>query len=121
MLMKRFGLVGLAAGTLIAQSLTAYWFVPYRGLRRLRMGLRQYLGSVLVPCAAVFVIALGLSLLSITIMDSPGHFVRLATVCLISGLVLAAATWLLVMDSHQRYRTSTWLGLHGMFGSPASK
>lgn len=119
-LMKFFGLVGLAAGTLIAQALTAYWFVPYRGLRRLKMGRWQYLGGVLLPCAIVFAVALGLSFLAIRLWSSPPHLIRLVVACGISGVVLAAAAWLLVLDGHQRNRASAWLGFRRPAGSTPS-
>jgi len=109
-LMKRFGLIGLAAGTLIAQSLTAYWFVPYRGLHRLQFGLGRYLTQVMLPCVTVFVVAGSLSLFVAILARGSGDGIRFGSVCFASGIVLAAAMWLLVLDGHQRRRIAAWIG-----------
>lgn len=119
LLMKRFGLIGLAAGTLAAQLLTAHWYVPFRGLRRLQMGLRSYLGLVFTPCALVFALALGLSFLAVALAGSVPDWARLAIASAVSGIILAAAAWRLVLDAHQRGRLMAWIGLRLPIGSLA--
>lgn len=114
-LMNYFGLIGLAAGTLIAQLLTAHWFVPYRGLQRLQFGFSRYLGSVLMPCILVFTVAAGMSFFAVTLASTSTDWIKLASACLASGAVLAAAMCLFVLDSSQRRRVSAWIGWRTAF------
>jgi O-antigen/teichoic acid export membrane protein len=120
-LMKRFGLIGLAAGTLIAQLLTAHWFVLYRGLHRLQFGFNRFLLSVLVPCLIVFAAATLLSFLTVVFVHSSPDWVRLGGASAAAGLVLIAAMWLFILDRHQRNRASAWISLRLSFNPPSSK
>jgi O-antigen/teichoic acid export membrane protein len=104
-LIKRFGLIGLAAGTIIAQFLTAYWFVLYRGLRRLQFGFKRYCFSVFLPCLLVFGAALAATNIIVGATQGQSDWFRLLGACLGSGTVLALAMWFLVLDTNQRGRT----------------
>jgi len=103
-LIKRFGLIGLAAGTVVAQLLTTYWFVLYRGLRRLRFEFKLYLSSVFAPCALVFAGAFAASYLIVNVVDGQSDWFRLIGACVGSGSVLAIALWFLVLNANQRGR-----------------
>jgi O-antigen/teichoic acid export membrane protein len=111
LLMKRFGVAGLAAGTLIAQLLTAHWFVLYRGLHRLQFGFNRYLMSVLIPCLLVFAAAWFLSFCTVTLAGPVPDWAKLGGASLATGLVLVTAMWLLVLDPHQRIRAIEWIGV----------
>jgi O-antigen/teichoic acid export membrane protein len=52
----RFGLIGIASSTLLAQLVTNHWYMVYRGLGRLRISLRSHLVNVLLPVSALFVL-----------------------------------------------------------------
>lgn len=106
LLMPRFGLTGLAAGTLTAQLLTAYWFVPYHGLRRIGIGFRAYFTSVLAPCASVFVVALtlGFTVIGHLPKSGLGDWQKLTVACLVGGVMLLGAMWWLVLEANQRNR-----------------
>src|SRR5262249_40801212 len=109
-LTKRFGLVGLATATLMAQLLTAHWFVLLRGYKRLQLTLRQYGTSTFIPCVAVFLIAWGLSFIFATVAQPYGDLARLFSATLAACLVLVATIWFLVLDRGQRARLLSIIG-----------
>jgi O-antigen/teichoic acid export membrane protein len=108
-LTTRFGLLGLAVATVIAQLSTAHWFVLYRGFRRLEFGVDRYFVSILAPCGAVFVCALGLSFFAATATNPFSDWLKLAATSLSGGLVLLGALWFLVLDTNQRHRLLIFL------------
>lgn len=118
-LTKQFGLFGLAAATLVAQLLTAHWFVLYRGLKRLRITIHDYVTSILIPCALVFAAAFGLSFLVATLAGPWGDAIKVASVVATAGLVLASVIWLLVLNRDQRARVAAFVGLS--FAAQSSK
>jgi len=114
---QRFGLVGLAGATLVAQLLTAHWFVIYRGLRRLQFGFNRYVVSVLIPCTLVFIVACGLSFFAATLANSFSGWFKLGATSVSAGLVLLAALWFLVLNANQRDRFLVFVNLRA-FGAP---
>lgn len=55
-LVKHFGLLGVALGTLCAQLLTNNWYVPFISFRHLRIPIFEYLRKTIVPLCAVFIL-----------------------------------------------------------------
>lgn len=110
-LTKQFGLLGLAAATLVAQSLTAHWFVLYRGLKRLRISIRDYIASIFIPCALVCAVAFGVSFLVAALTSPWGDAIKVLSAAAAAGLVLVGAIWLLVLNSNQRARAGAIVGL----------
>ncbi len=108
-LISRLGLPGLAVATVIAQSLTAHWYVLYRGLRRLKMSAGRYIHSVLMPCMFVFAVAFGLSYSIVTTTAHGNDWLRVVAACATSGAVLVTACWLLVLDGNHRARVAGWV------------
>jgi O-antigen/teichoic acid export membrane protein len=51
----RFGLIGIASSTLIAQLATNHWYMVYRGLKRLRISFESHMVHVILPVAGLFV------------------------------------------------------------------
>jgi O-antigen/teichoic acid export membrane protein len=107
----RFGLTGIALGTLMALALTNHWFMSYRGLRRLGMSVWQHASRVLFPvslafaatCASVWLVEQPLS-------DAPNWIVVLAGGG-VAGLMLAATLWILTLDKSERARALVYLSL----------
>jgi O-antigen/teichoic acid export membrane protein len=100
----RFGLLGIAASTLLAQLVTTHWYMVYRGLRRLRIGLRSYVAGVLAPVVVLFLLvmlAVGAPI-SLGVFATEWHAV-LGGVCL-AGLLLAGFYWCLVLEPNHRER-----------------
>lgn len=57
-LAKSWGLVGVAAGTMIAQMLTNNWYVPHKSLQVLGIPLKEYARRTLLPLAGLLLLAL---------------------------------------------------------------
>ena len=60
--LKRFGLVGAAGGSVLAQLLTNNWYVVWYTLRRLGVGLVDYVNRVLAPLAGTALLLAALAL-----------------------------------------------------------
>jgi len=103
-LTNRFGLIGLACSSVVAQTLTTHWFVIYRGFRRLQFGFARYLTSILAPCIVVFAAAYGLTYFAAKAGDPSSRWVRVGSSAITAGLVLLVALWLLVLNANQRGR-----------------
>jgi O-antigen/teichoic acid export membrane protein len=106
----RFGLIGIAAATLIAQLTTNHWFMVYRGLRRLKMSLREHVLGTLVPVSFLFV----LTFLCVRCGASfvHGHMVwaQVAVGGAIAAFILLGFFWQLVLNRTQRRRLGAWAG-----------
>ncbi len=111
LLMRLFGLAGLAAATLLAQLLTAHWFAPYHSFRRLQISLRSYLAHMAGPCAVVFTAALCVSYTAVTLLKEESDWIKLILASLGSGTVLIVALWRLVLDPNQQARIINYLQL----------
>jgi O-antigen/teichoic acid export membrane protein len=107
----KFGLTGIALGTLLALALTNHWFMAFRGLGRLRMSLWQHGSRVLVPVSLVFAVT-GVSvwLVEQPLREAPSWSGVLAGV-IVAGLILAAALWILALDKSERTRALSILSL----------
>jgi O-antigen/teichoic acid export membrane protein len=110
-LAARFGLTGIALGTLIALALTNHWFMTFRGLRRLRMSIWQHGLQVLVPVTVVFVTTcVSVWLVKHALHDAPPWGVVLAGGT-VAALILAVSLWVLTFDKSERARALTYLNL----------
>lgn len=85
-LAHRYGLIGVALGTLLAQILTNNWFVPMYSLRHLRIRFSRYLLYVVLPLAAVFAVFAGGNFLLHRAVLVHSNFVQV-----VSGLILNCA------------------------------
>jgi O-antigen/teichoic acid export membrane protein len=98
----RYGLFGIALATLLAQGATSYWFMCYRGLRRLRMSLRTHLREVVAPLCLLLIVTLVMVRSLTSFMNGkPDLLIVLAAVSA-TGLLFGCTIWLLVLDSSQR-------------------
>jgi len=109
----RFGLLGIASGTLVAQLATNHWFMVLRGLRRLRMSLRQHVREVLLPVGVLFVVTAGTVWLIVHAMSGFAPLAIVGAGCVMSATFLLIASWVLVLDANQRRR----LGSHFSFSA----
>lgn len=57
-LVRIYGLMGVALGTLIAGLLTSFWLVPYMAMRHLGISVTQWIRVIVLKTAAVFVVTL---------------------------------------------------------------
>jgi O-antigen/teichoic acid export membrane protein len=99
LLIKPFGLLGVALATLLAQSLTINWYGVYRGLQRLQMNFGNHLKQVLMPSATVFLISIFFGWIMLnTLPASSGDIATVITGLTSTGIVLMGAWWFLVLD-----------------------
>ena len=110
LLMKKFGLLGIAAGSLIAQLLTNDWYMAWRGLRRLQIRFRQYALQVLSPCFAIFIITLAASLALLWALSGSAVRLQVALVIGTTALIFMVSCWTLVLVKSERARLFAWLG-----------
>lgn len=110
-LMRPYGLFGIAMGTLVAQLLTNHWYMVYRGLRRLGISFEEHSVRVLLPCAAIFV--LGLAGNAALLQLTRGHraVVQLIETGIFTALLFFAACWWLVLARSERARLLSFIGL----------
>lgn len=121
LLMRRYGLLGIALGTLLGQLLTNNWFMAYRGLRRLRMSLREHLKTVLVPVAIVFVMVLAANFALIELAPSTSALAKTLMAGSCTGVLLALSCWLLVLAKSERKRIRSFLGVESTVSPNPSK
>jgi O-antigen/teichoic acid export membrane protein len=100
----RYGLLGIAASTLVAQMVTNHWYMVYRGLKRLQISLESHFTQVVLPVAGLFGVVwlAGSVLLGAGLLHSEISEV-VACTCL-SGTFLAAYLWFFVLEPGHRVR-----------------
>jgi len=104
----RFGLIGIALGTLIAELLTNHWYMSYRGLRRLRMSLREHSRYILAPVCLLFVLTFGLVRGVVAALATEADWRIVVAGVLAAGCVLAAAIWVFVFGRSERQRAAAF-------------
>jgi O-antigen/teichoic acid export membrane protein len=100
----RYGLLGIACSTLLAQLVTNHWYMVYRGLRRLRIGLRSHLVNVLFPVAALFLLVALAVWLPLSLNFFATEWQALIGSSCIAGLILAGFLWCFVLEPNHRER-----------------
>ena len=100
----RFGIFGIVMGTVVALMLTNHWYMVYRGLRRLKISLREYFKTVILPCTLVFPVLLGILWGVRSLCHGATPVVQLVSVSLAALLLFGGAVWHLVLEPGQRLR-----------------
>lgn len=97
-LAHRFGLVGVALGTLLAQVTTNNWYIPFYSLRHLRVRFQDYLLRVVIPCIALLGFFLGCSFAAAQATRSLSQMAQVGIGFLLNGSILLGiamtARWL---------------------------
>ena len=106
----RYGLIGIALGTLIAQLATNHWFMVFRGLRRLRMSLREHAKQVLLPVGVLFIVTTVAVWLVVRVLSGFPLLLVVGAGCVMSGTLLLIALWALVLEADQRRRLVAHFG-----------
>ncbi|MBE2286888.1 MAG: polysaccharide biosynthesis C-terminal domain-containing protein [Prosthecobacter sp.] len=107
-LAARFGLLGVAFGTLFALLVTNHWYVPWRGLTRLRFSKSQFLRDAVLPCVAFTTPAALLVALFQNQVGEGMPRVQLAITVLITALCFVMGLWWLVLERSHRERFWQW-------------
>ena len=104
-LIKPFGLLGVAMGTMFAQMLTNNWYAVYRPMKRLNLSFRDYLKEVVSWWALLLVSSYVLSWISKQVMVSLNFKSDLAIVAasaLVCGSLFATFSWNKTLTNAQR-------------------
>jgi O-antigen/teichoic acid export membrane protein len=102
--LRWWGLAGLAASTLMAQAATVFWHSVWRASVRLGIDFLEHFRGVLLPCAGIFLVALGVCHATKLPLAGQMAIVQVAAVCLAGGALLGIACWFLVLQPEQRNR-----------------
>jgi hypothetical protein len=109
-LMFRFGLLGIATGTLLSGLMTNDWYMVSRGLGRLRMSLRGHIKGVVMPSITLFAVTLLCNLIVVNLGRSNTAIVQVLLAVIVSGIVFTLGSWLLVLSKSERDRLLTVVG-----------
>jgi O-antigen/teichoic acid export membrane protein len=109
-LMFRFGLLGIATGTLLSGLVTNDWYMVSRGLGRLRMSLREHIKGVVMPSITLFAVTLLCNLIVVNLGRSNTAIVQVLLAVIVSGIVFTLGSWLLVLSKSERDRLLTVVG-----------
>jgi O-antigen/teichoic acid export membrane protein len=113
LLARELGLLGVVLGTVIALAATNHWYMVYRGLRRLKMSLREYAATVLVPCGLLFPVLLGLLFLVRQAVAGLRALPQFGVLLAVVALLFGTACWFLVLEPDHRRRVLRMLGTPG--------
>ncbi len=105
-LIKPFGLLGVALGTMLAQILTNNWYAVYRPLVRLKISFKLYFVRVILLWATVFGLSLTGAILAktaVNVVNGSPVFVLIAVSIACAGVVVPAI-WLGVLEVHERQK-----------------
>ena len=100
----RYGLIGIAASTLLAQLATNHWYMVYRGLSRLRIPLESHFINVLLPVAALFILVAGAVWLPLYNNIFSTEWEAVLGSSAIAGILLAAFLWFFILEPSHRAR-----------------
>ena len=109
----RFGLLGIAASTLLAELATNHWYMVYRGLNRLQIRLRDHFVKVLLPVAGLFIVVAAAVSLPVRFNIFSSEWGVVLTSGGIAGVIVAGFMWLFVLEDNQRQRVIAWRPLAG--------
>ena len=104
----RFGLLGIASSTLIAELATNHWYMVYRGLKRLQISLESHLVNVIIPIAGLFATVMVAVWLPIEGNIFPNELSAVIAGGSIAGIILSAFLWFFVLDPDHRHRVANW-------------
>lgn len=111
LLMQRYGLLGIASGTLIAQLLTNNWFMAFRGLRRLRMSLRDHFQTVIMPVTGTFILILICDVAVLKLFSNESPLTHVLAAGVTTAVLLALSCWVMVLAKSERDRIRSFFRL----------
>lgn len=108
-LIKPFGVAGVAVSTLLAQLLTNNWYGVWTGLSRFNISLQQYFREVIFPVMLTGVVALtfGYGIMHIVNSSIP-HVWRILPILLVCAAVLSAAIWYFISAERLKYANGSF-------------
>ena len=105
------GLFGIVLGTVFGLLLTTHWYMVIRGLRRLRVSLRQYLLTTAGPSLAFFLVLWAFLALLFHLAPAMPAILNLIAMALITLPFFGLVLWGFVLDPDERAASLRLLGL----------
>ena len=106
LLIKPFGLIGVALGTMFAQMLTNNWYAVYIPMQRLKINFNNYLKDVLSWWFILLLSSYCLTKLSQLLLDSLGlisnDWIVVITSTTVNGMLFLTFFWYKIISSHQQ-------------------
>jgi len=100
----RYGLIGIASSTLLAQLATNHWYMVYRGFKRLGMGVESHLVEVLLPVGGLFIAVVVAVRLLLGQNLFPTEWSAVLGAAFVSGVLLTAFLWFFILEPGHRLR-----------------
>ena len=110
LLSLKYGLFGIAMGTTLANLCTNHWYMVYRGLRRLKFSLREYVKTILLPSLLTFPVLFGCLFGLEKLVHNASPLWRTVSAGLCAAVLFVIAAWCLVLEPGQRLRVGRKLG-----------
>jgi O-antigen/teichoic acid export membrane protein len=101
-LVRLYGLIGVAAATMISLAATNHWYMVYRGANRCKISFGSYAKQVVVPSATVFLSYLLIAFAVARLTTSFGDIVSVGTTCVCLGVTWAIAIWFIALNASER-------------------
>ncbi|HTL16188.1 MAG TPA: hypothetical protein VL793_03075 [Patescibacteria group bacterium] len=102
LLTSRFGLIGLACSTLVAQGAINDWFMVRRSAVRLKVNFADHCREVLLPIGLLFAAALGSGCLVKALTPDLNPTARIVLISAPAMVLLAVSLWRLALEHSQR-------------------
>jgi O-antigen/teichoic acid export membrane protein len=104
LLIKPYGLLGVALGTMFAQILTNNWYAVYRPMVRLKLSFKLYFQEVIVLWFTVLSSSLIMSWLVKYLLTrlETSSWVLIGAGLITCGLIFLISLWINVLDIHHR-------------------
>ncbi|NEZ59942.1 lipopolysaccharide biosynthesis protein [Adonisia turfae] len=104
LLIDKFGLLGVALGTLIAQLLTNSWYGVYDPIKRLRIDFKYYARKVILGWLFLFMTSFSISLIVKRFLVSQGssEYLIVSATFFVCSFSLALFVWKIILSKIQR-------------------
>lgn len=100
-LVRHFGILGVAVGTLLAHVACTAWYLPTMGMRLTGCQLRDVVAQAIVPVLPAAAIAAGSAWIYLRIMIDPG-WIRLIVGSTLTGMVFIGGLWFQGLSDEER-------------------
>jgi O-antigen/teichoic acid export membrane protein len=119
-LARRYGLVGVVLGTLLAQILTNHWYVPWYAMHQFAIRPRDHMRNVIMPLAGLIVLVAGTGIW-LRILTQPFQiFYGIATGAIGTTVVGVLCFGILILNSDERKSLKTRLSAMAWKGESVS-
>lgn len=101
-LARRFGVLGVALGTLLAQMLTNNWYVPYYALRQFRVPFAQHLRRVILPTLLVLAVTLAVGWIARVATRNLSDITSLLAGCTVAAGIGGSLFFYLILSAEEQ-------------------